>query len=168
MSRRKDDVMARQPVTKMSASEYGDDHLIEWADVEKVLESAEMYWITSLDNGEPHTVPVIGVWYSCNPRSERKYTNLTTNPTCQALTGCSRLAPGLDVAVHGRAEEMTVLDDRIRFGRQMADKYPEPWRFEGTEEDMWVYRIVPTHVRAFHRLNPISAARWDFVESSTP
>lgn len=164
--------MAHQPVTTHSASEFGDEHLIPWADVEQVLESSEMYWITSLDNGEPHTVPVIGIWwegalYSCNPHSERKYTNLTTNPTCQALTGCSRLNEGLDVAVHGRAEEMPELADRKRFGRQMAEKYPEPWRFEGTEENMWVYRIVPTHVRAFHRFNPISSARWDFAEEPT-
>ena len=62
---------------------------------------------------------------------------------------------------------MTELADRMRFGRQMAEKYPEPWRFEGTEEDMWVYRIVPTHVRAFHRLDPISSARWDFSEDAT-
>jgi hypothetical protein len=50
----------------------------------------------------------------------------------------------------------------MRFGRQLTEKYPEPWRFEGTEEDMWVYRLVPTHARAFHRSDPISYARWDF------
>lgn len=159
--------MANEPVITASTSERGEEHLISWADAEKVLAASEMYWITSLDNGEPHTVPVIGIWwegalYSCNPRSERKYRNLTTNPVCQALTGCSRLNEGLDVAVHGRAEEMPEMADRLRFGRQMAEKYSEPWRFEGTEEDMWVYRIVPTHVRAFHRFNPISSARWDF------
>jgi nitroimidazol reductase NimA-like FMN-containing flavoprotein (pyridoxamine 5'-phosphate oxidase superfamily) len=159
--------MAKQPVMTSSMSENDGEYVPTWADAEKVLESAEMYWITSLDNGEPHSVPVIGVWwegawYSCNPRSERKYKNLKQNPICQALTGCSTLSEGLDVVVHGRAEEMTELDDRLRFGRQMAEKYPEPWRFEGTEEDMWVYRLIPTHVRAFHRSNPISSARWDF------
>ena len=55
--------MAKQPVTAVSASEHGDDYLLAWADAERVLESAEMYWITSLDDGEPHTVPVIGVWW---------------------------------------------------------------------------------------------------------
>jgi nitroimidazol reductase NimA-like FMN-containing flavoprotein (pyridoxamine 5'-phosphate oxidase superfamily) len=159
--------MVKQPTRTVSMSSPEGDYVPTWADAEKVLEAAEMYWITSLDNGEPHTVPVIGVWfegalYSCNPRSEKKYSNLKANPVCQALTGCSTLSAGLDVSVHGRVEEMTELDDRMRFGRQMADKYPEPWRFEGAEEDMWVYRLIPTHVRAFHRLDPISFARWDF------
>jgi nitroimidazol reductase NimA-like FMN-containing flavoprotein (pyridoxamine 5'-phosphate oxidase superfamily) len=165
--------MAKQPVTTASTSEHADEFQLTWADAEQALESAEMYWITSLDNGEPHTVPVIGVWwegawYSCNPRAERKYANLTANPVCQVLTGCSRLNAGLDVVVHGRAEEMPELADRLRYGRHMAEKYPEPWRFEGTEEGMWVYRVVPTHVRAFHRLDPISSARWDFSEDPTP
>lgn len=164
--------MARQPRATAIASEHEGGYVPTWADVEKVLESAEMYWITSLDNGEPHTVPVIGVWwegalYSCNPRSERKYKNLKENPVCQALTGCSTLSAGLDVAVHGRVEEMTDLDDRKRFGRQLTEKYPEPWRFEGTEEDMWMYRLVPTHVRAFHRSHPISSVRWDFERDAT-
>lgn len=159
--------MTKQPATTAAMSEPAGDYVPTWADAEQALEAAEMYWITSLDNGEPHTVPVIGVWwegalYSCNPRTERKYKNLTANPVCQALTGCSTLNEGLDVVVHGRVEEMTEFDDRKRFGRQMAEKYPEPWRFEGTEEDMWVYRLVPTHVRAFHRLNPISFARFEF------
>jgi nitroimidazol reductase NimA-like FMN-containing flavoprotein (pyridoxamine 5'-phosphate oxidase superfamily) len=163
----KDDSMTRQPVTTASTSVHDGEYVPTWADSEKVLETAEMYWITSLDNGEPHTVPVIGVWwegalYSCNPRSERHYKNLKENSVCQALTGCSTLSEGLDVVVHGRVEEMTELDDRMRFGRQLTEKYPEPWRFEGAEEDMWVYRLVPTHARAFHRSNPISYARWDF------
>ena len=45
----------------------------------------------------------------------------------------------------------------------LTAKYPESWHgFEGTEEDMWVYRVVPTHIRAFHRENPLASARFDF------
>lgn len=164
--------MPHVPVPVYSHSEDDDRYVLTWEDVENELEMAQMYWITSLQDGIPHTVPVIGIWfegalYSCNPRSEQKYKNLQANPTCQALTGSSQLNKGLDVAVHGVAEEVPDLDDRLRYGRQMAAKYPEPWRFVGTEEDMWVYRVVPTHIRAFHRMNPLASARFNFVEEST-
>lgn len=160
--------MTAQPVLTSSGSDRECSYIPTWEDAEKAIRDAEMYWITSLDEGIPHTVPVIGIWwegalYSCNPRSEQKYRNLQANSVCQALTGCSTLAPGLDVAIHGRVEEVPDMEDRLRFGRQMAEQYPEPWRFKGTEMDFWVYRLVPTHIRAFHRLDPISIARWDFL-----
>lgn len=162
--------MKKEPVRVASGGEAGADTLLTWEKVEEAITAAEMYWVTSLQDGVPHTVPVIGIWwegawYSCNPRSEQKYKNLNDNPVCQALTGHSVLAPGLDIAIHGMAEEMPEMEDRLRFARQMAEKYPEPWRFEGTEEDMWVYRLVSTHIRAFHRLDPMGFARWDFRPS---
>lgn len=140
-----------------------------WEMIDQLLTNAEMYWVTSLDGDAFHTVPVIGIWwegawYSCNPRSEQKYRNLTRNPMCQVLTGCSVLGAGWDVTVHGSVEEVPAMEDRLRFARQMAEQYPEPWRFKGTEEHMWVYRLLPTHVRAFHRLDPIISARWDVVD----
>lgn len=141
--------------------------MLTWESTERELELSQMYWLTSLEDGVPHTVPVIGIWfdnalYVCSPRTERKYHNLKANPLCQALIGSSQLNGGLDVAVHGKVEEVEAMDDRLRYGRQMASKYPEPWRFEGTEEDMWVFRLVPTHIRAFRRENPLASARFDF------
>lgn len=164
--------MTTQPELKYSHSQEEDSYQITWSDVENELIAAQMYWITSLQDGIPHSVPVIGIWhegalYSCNPRSEQKYKNLKANPVAQALIGDNQLNKGLNVAVHGTAEEMTEMEDRLLFGRQMADKYPQPWRFEGTEEDMWVYRIVPTHVRAFHRENPLASARFDFDDEAS-
>lgn len=139
-----------------------------WEQVEGELELSQMYWITTFQNGVLHTVPVIGIWYegalySCNPRSEQKYKNLQANPVCQALIGSSHLNRSLDVAVHGHAEEMPEMEDRLRFAAQMAEKYPLPWRFQGNEEDMWVYRVVPTHIRAFQRENPGATVRFDFA-----
>ena len=133
--------------------------------IESELRDAEMFWITSLHDGEPHTVPVIGIWwdgalYSCNPRSEQHYRNLQQNPVCQALTGCSKLNKGFDISVHGRVEEVPEMGGRLRFAAQMAEKYPEPWRFEGIEENMWVYRLVPACIRAFHRCNPLTLTEW--------
>lgn len=159
--------MSSSPKRTHSYSDDRDGYVIQWQDVENELELAQMYWITSLQDGIPHSVPVIAIWhegalYSCNPRSEQKYKNLQADPTCQALIGSNQLNTGLNVAVHGVAEEMTEMEDRLRFGKQMAEKYPQPWRFQGTEEDMWVYRLVPTHVRAFHRMNPLASARFDF------
>lgn len=164
--------MAEQPIRTRSHSERRDQYEIAWNEVEEELAAAQMYWITTLQNGVPHSVPVIGIWYegalySCNPRAEQKYANLKANPVCQALIGSNQLNRGLNIAVHGVAEEMTEMEDRLRFGRQMAEKYPLPWRFEGTEDDMWVYRLVPTHVRAFNRYNPLASARFDFTGETT-
>ena len=159
--------MSIEPKLIYSHSQNADRYQISWEDVEGELNLSQMYWITSLEEGIPHTVSVIGVWhegalYSCNPRGEQKYKNLKANPVCQALIGSSQLNKGIDIAVHGHAEEMTEMVDRLRFAKQMATKYDEPWRFEGTEEDMWVYRVVPTHIRVFHRENPLASARFDF------
>ena len=52
--------MNTHPVTTATMSEHEAEYVPTWADAERVLESAEMYWITSLHNGEPHTVPVSG------------------------------------------------------------------------------------------------------------
>lgn len=155
------------PTNTRNHSEFPDRYRISWDDVSSEIELSQMYWITSLQDGVPHTVPVIGIWfegelYSCNPRSEQKYANLAKNPVCQALCGSSQLNKGLDVSIHGHAQEVTEMELRLRYGKHMAAKYQEPWRFEGTEEDMWVYKIVPTHIRAFHRMNPLASARFDF------
>ena len=164
--------MPKPPVPTHSYSEDEESYVIRWKDVENELESAQMYWITSLQNGIPHSVPVIGVWfegawYSCNPRSEQKHKNFQENQVGQVLIGSNQLNKGLNVAVHGVVEEMTEMEDRLRFGKEMAEKYPLPWRFEGTEEDMWAYRLVPTHARAFHRMNPPASARFDFESETT-
>ncbi|MCO5216555.1 MAG: pyridoxamine 5'-phosphate oxidase family protein, partial [Thermomicrobiales bacterium] len=115
--------MLNAPICIYSHSGDPDRYELIWEDVEGELVLSQMYWITSLQDGIPHTVPVIGVWYegalySCNPRSERKYRNLKANPVCQALIGSSHLNKGLDVAVHGRAEEVTELEDRVRYAAQ--------------------------------------------------
>lgn len=160
--------MTAKPVLNYSHSQNADRYQITWEDVEGELNLSQMYWITSLKDGVPHTVPVIGVWhegalYSCNPRREQKYKNLKANPVCQALMGSSQLKSGLDVAVHGMAEEVVEMEGRTLFAEQLNAKYPPSWQgFDGTEEDMWVYRVVPTHIRAFHRENPLASARFDF------
>lgn len=164
--------MTNTPVCTYSHSGNPERYQLTWQDVEGELVLGQMYWITSLEDGIPHTVPVIGVWhegalYSCNPRSERKYHNLKANTVCQALTGSSQLTAGIDVAVHGHAEEVEDMEGRTLFAEQLNAKYPPSWQgFDGTEEDMWVYRVIPTHIRAFHRENPLASARFDFVGDS--
>lgn len=161
--------MSKTPVRAYSNSGDAERYELTWKDVEGDLMLAQMYWITSLEEGIPHTVPVIGVWhegalYFCSPRSEHKHQNLKANTVCQALTGSSQLTAGIDVAIHGHAEEVEDMEGRALFAEQLNAKYPPSWQgFEGTEEDMWVIRVVPTHIRAFHRENPIASARFDFA-----
>ncbi len=34
------------------------------------------------------------------------------------------------------------------------------YMLEGIEENMWVYRLVPACIRAFHRCNPLTLTEW--------
>src|SRR5690606_38815889 len=109
--------MSHIPVNTRNHSEDEDRYVISWKDIESELDLAQMYWVTSLQEGIPHSVPVIGIWfegawYSCNPRSEQKYKNLKQNPVCQVLIGSNQLNKGLNVAVHGVIEEVTAMEDR--------------------------------------------------------
>src|SRR4051794_38564361 len=84
-----------------------------WAEGVGVLESAELFWISTVrTDGRPHVTPLPAVWrdgalYFCTGPGEQKAVNLSANDQCALTTGDNRWKAGLDIVVEGRAERIT-------------------------------------------------------------
>ena len=135
-----------------------------WPTTAKVLEDAELYWLTTVRaDGRPHVAPLIAVMldgalhFSTGP-DEQKARNLEHHDQVAVTTGQNRWAQGLDVVVEGTAIRVT---DRASL-QTLADayeaKYGSVWHFdvgdgvfvhsdgEGTAA---VFRVEPAKVLAF-------------------
>ena len=70
-----------------------------WADTEKTLVEAELYWLTTVRaDGRPHVTPLIGAWHEAaawfiTGHDEQKTRNLAHSPLV-ALTTRQLLEPG--------------------------------------------------------------------------
>jgi Pyridoxamine 5'-phosphate oxidase len=133
-----------------------------WEEVVAALESAELYWITTVRrDGRPHVTPLVGVWHEgalhfATGPEEQKHRNLDENPQVALTTGRNTWQEGLDVVVEGEAV-------RVRGGdalRGLADayigKYGDAWRFEVSDDTFGsgggaanVFRVAATKVMAF-------------------
>src|SRR3954451_17607779 len=84
-----------------------------WEDALRVLEDAELYWLTTVRaDGRPHVTPVVGVVvdehvHFTTGLDEQKGRNLEHESRVALTTGCNRWADGLDVVVEGVAERVT-------------------------------------------------------------
>jgi general stress protein 26 len=80
-----------------------------WSHVEAVLESSELFWISTVrSDGRPHVAPLPAVWhegrlYFCTGADEQKAVNIERNPRVALTTGNDRWKEGLDVVVEGTA-----------------------------------------------------------------
>ena len=67
-----------------------------WVDVVRVLETAELFWISTVrDGGQPHVTPLPAIWcedrlHFCTGAEEQKAVNLARNPHVALTTGCNR------------------------------------------------------------------------------
>lgn len=133
-----------------------------WADAVRVLEEAELYWLTTLrGDGRPHVTPLIGVWHEdavhfCTGPLEQKFRNLESNPQVALTTGHNTWAEGLDVVIEGRA--VRVADQAVlqRLADAYEAKYGRVWHFdvgdglfETGEHVAAVFRIDMDKVLAF-------------------
>jgi general stress protein 26 len=134
-----------------------------WADVERVLADAELYWFTSVRaDGRPHVAPMVGVWHEgrfhfSTAEREQKWRNVAANPRVAVTTGTNTWNAGLDVVLEGRVERITDPVALQGVADVYADKYGEPWAFrvledgfdqgDGTVTD--VFRVDPDKVLAF-------------------
>jgi general stress protein 26 len=134
-----------------------------WGDVLRVLETAELFWISTVRNdGRPHVTPLPAVWsdgrlHFCTGPSEQKAVNLDRNPRVALTTGTNRWKEGLDLVVEGSAVRVTE-ESRLHI---LADvwrtKYEGDWDFAVADgafhhEDggtALVFEVAPTKVLAF-------------------
>jgi general stress protein 26 len=156
--------MATEPVTEID-SRFSDPGATatEWDQARKELETAELFWITTVRaDGRPHVTPLVAVWlddalHFCTGAAEQKALNLASNPHVILTTGCNRWDVGLDVVVEGDA--LRVTDDAIlrRLAEAWTTKWDGRWQFEVRgggfhhEEggEAIVFGVAPTKVLAF-------------------
>jgi general stress protein 26 len=133
-----------------------------WPDAARVLEHAELYWLTTVRaDGRPHVTPLIGVVddgtvHFCTGLREQKARNLEHNAEVALTTGNNAWAQGLDVVVEGTAVRVTDRDDLQRLADAYEAKYGSVWHFDvgdgvfGAGADAAaVFRIEPAKVLAF-------------------
>jgi general stress protein 26 len=133
-----------------------------WAETRRVLEAAEIFWITSVRaDGRPHVTPLVAVWldgalHFSTGADEQKMHNLRGNPNVVLTTGNDRWQDGLDVMVEGVAAQV---DDDVALGRlaaAWATKWDGRWQWDvrdGSFHDgpgeALVFSVTPTKVLAF-------------------
>jgi hypothetical protein len=174
----------REPKTELDGRfSSGDATPRAWDEGRRELETAEVYWISTVrPDGSPHVTPLLAVWldgalyFSTGP-DERKAKNIAGNPQCVVTTGRNTLGEGLDVVVEGDAVRTTE-DEKLRLvADAYLSKYGEDWRFavrDGAfyhdpgsvrEDDpgaAWVFEVVPKKVLGFGKGGTFSQTRWRF------
>ncbi len=165
-----------EPVAERLSSPSGTPlTALDWSDARKRVAESEDYLVATVDpDGQPHVVPVLGVWLAgavCfnTARQARKARNLMQND------GCAVTVPGpdIDLVVEGTAH---LVRDGARLQR-VADlfpvKYPwwHPFVRDGEFYDpadtalttpRYVFAVEPTTVFAFGKEKGFTATRWRF------
>jgi general stress protein 26 len=152
-----------------------------WADVLAVLETAELFWISTVRaDGRPHVTPLPAVWsedrlHFCTGPAEQKAVNVAGNPHVALTTGCNRWKEGVDLVVEGDAVQVT---DEARL-RAVADlwrsKYHGDWDFavaggafrHGDGGEAVVFEVAPTKVLAFAK-GRFAQTRFRFPQTDRP
>ena len=133
-----------------------------WSDAARVLEAAELYWLTTVRaDGRPHVTPLIGVaqdgaMHFCTGLREQKARNLDRSSHVALTTGNNTWAAGLDVVVEGTATRIAERGALQRLADAYEAKYGSAWHFDvgdgvfGSGDDAAaVFRIEPVKVLAF-------------------
>jgi general stress protein 26 len=133
-----------------------------WSDAARVLEQAELYWLTTVRaDGRPHVTPLIGLAenetvYFCTGLREQKARNLEQNPQVALTTGSNTWAQGLDVVLEGTAVRITDNGELQRLADAYEAKYGSFWHFDVGDGvfqsgggDAAVFRIEADKLLAF-------------------
>jgi general stress protein 26 len=155
--------VATKPVSELDAR-FSDPAATatEWQQARQVLETAELFWITTVRaDGRPHVTPLVAVWlddaiHFSTGADEQKAVNLATNAHAILTTGCNHWDDGLDVVVEGDAKRVT--DDAAL--RRLADAWTKKWDGRWQYEvrngvflhdagEALVFAVAPTKVLAF-------------------
>src|SRR4029079_18760974 len=135
-----------------------------WADVERAIEGAELFWISTVRaDGRPHVTPLPAVWengslYFCTGGEEQKGVNLARNAHCVLTTGNNAWKAGLDVVIEGTAVRVTDEPRLSRLAEGWETKYHGEWHFEVANGafhheagEALVFEVVVAKVLAFSK-----------------
>jgi nitroimidazol reductase NimA-like FMN-containing flavoprotein (pyridoxamine 5'-phosphate oxidase superfamily) len=145
----------REPVVDKPdiPSEYGDpQQRLEWAEVERRLQVAPVYWIASTrPDGRPHVIPRDGMWldhalyYGGSPETVH-HRNITHNPHIVVHIGDGQEAIIVEgaVKIEKPTEEMAA-----RLSDESYSKYPQYGRLEPSLYMAGVSFLRPRRVLAW-------------------
>jgi len=143
-----------------------------WSDVVAVLESAEMFWLSTVRrDGRPHVAPLPAFWldgrlHFCTGAHEQKARNIEGNANCVLTTGTDSFRSGLDVVVEGTVERVRDDATLTRLAAMWRDKLD--WDFEVGDEvfidperrhSALVFAVTPAKILAFGKA-PYSQTRF--------
>src|SRR5215813_4932485 len=99
-----------EPITTLDTRNSPPDGVVtSWDQTRRVLETAELYWLTTVRaDGRPHVTPLIGAWHDgamhfTTGLGEQKAHNLEANASVALTTGTNSWNEGLDVVIEGTA-----------------------------------------------------------------
>ena len=154
-----------EPVTQLDERFSDTDaSATEWREVRSALESAELFWVTTVRaDGRPHVTPLVAVWlddamFFCTGAAEQKAVNLRVNQSVILTTGCNRWDLGIDVIVEGTASKVTDEVKLRRLAAAWATKWDGRWQFEvgdggfrheGGTGAALVFEVTPAKVLSF-------------------
>ncbi len=167
------------PVTTLD-QRYSDEDAVAagWDDTRKVLETAELFWISTVRaDGRPHVTPLVAVWsdgaiHFHTGAEEQKFANLRANPHVVLTTGCNRWDQGLDVVVEGDAVQVTDEDTLRRLAGVWATKWDGRWQLSVRDGGFGnlntndfrslVFMVRPTKIYAHAKGDPFGATTHRF------
>jgi general stress protein 26 len=122
--------------TAQLVKEFSDPDAVAlpWAEVVRVLESSEMFWLSTVrSNGRPHVAPLPAMWLNgklhfCTGADEQKAKNIEAHAFCVLTTGTNSYRSGLDVVVEGSVERVSDNAALARLASMWKDKID--WAFE--------------------------------------
>ncbi len=151
-----------------------------WRDAIRVLEDAELYWLTTVRaDGRPHVTPLIGVAegeavHFCTGIREQKARNLEHSPKVAVTTGNNTWARGLDIVVEGDAVRVTDGNELQRLADAYEAKYGSEWHFdvgdgvfEAGGDPAAVFRVEPAKVLAFAK-DPHAQTTYRVTAAASP
>ena len=134
----------------------------DWSQTQRVIEGAELFWITTVRvGGRPHVSPLVAVWfdgavYFSTGAAEQKAVNLRSNSQVILTTGCNNWDQGVDVVIEGDAVQVTDDDLLRRLAVAWRTKWDGRWRYEARDGafhhdvgEALVFGVAPTKVLAF-------------------
>jgi general stress protein 26 len=137
---------------------------VSWTDTRAVLESAELFWLSTVRaDGRPHVTPLVGVWvddalHFTTGDAEQKAANLRSNSRVAMTTGCNDWRGGIDVVVEGTAVLATDQAVLERLCEVWTTKWDgDTWGYTARDGRMFhpggfevlPYTVVPSKVLAF-------------------
>ncbi len=141
-----------------------------WETVRQVLESAELFWISTVrSSGRPHVTPLPAVWqrdrlHFCTGPGEQKAVNLEHNAACVLTTGTNQWKAGLDLCVEGRARRVTDESLLRELAAAWATKYDGDWQYH-VKDGAFQHEAGVAHVFEVEPRSILAFAKGDFAQT---